>query len=93
LSELNSPLKFVNDVSQTLPSNKETKSYEVRRFVVNNTKVNVQGVATDGKVVKELGKALKSLALKGTVKTVPAVIQPEEGRTVFGFEFEVKRKN
>ncbi len=93
LGEINSPLKFVNDVSQTLPNNKADKSFEIRRFVVDNTKVNIQGVAADSKTIQKLNKALKGVALNGQVKTVPAVIQPEDGRQVFGFEFNVKRKN
>ncbi len=93
LEEINSPLKFVNDVSQTLPSNKDTKAYEIRRFVVDNTKVNIQGVAADSKTIEKINRSLKGLAAGGKVKAVPAVIQKEEGRQVFGFEFLVKRKN
>lgn len=93
LSEINSPMKFVNEVAQTLPSNKEDKSYEIRRFVVTNSTVNIQGVATDAKTIQKLNKALSGVASKGKVATVPAVIPKEEGREVFGFEFSVKRKN
>ncbi len=93
LEEINSPLKFVNDVSQTLPSNKDTKAYEIRRFVVDNMKVNIQGVATDAKTIEKINRSLKGLAAGGKIKAVPAVIQKEEGRQVFGFEFQVKRKN
>ncbi len=93
LSELNSPLKFVNDVGQTLPSNKTDQSYEIRRFVVTDSKVNIQGVAKDSDTIQKISKALKGLASNQKVKDVPAVIPKEEGRQIFGFEFQVKRKN
>jgi general secretion pathway protein L len=93
LEEINSPLKFLNEVSQILPPNKENQDYEVRRFFVNHDEINIQGVATNDKIIQEIRKSLKSIAVAQKVTLVPATILREEGKKMFGFKFNVRRKN
>ena len=93
LDEINSPMKFINEVSQILPHNKKDKSYEVRRFVVKNSEVNIQGVAENDKVIQKLNKALKGVAVNGKVDSVNATIRDEDNKKKFAFKFKVKRKN
>ncbi len=93
LEEVNSPMKFLNEVSQILPSNKDDKSYEIRRFIVKNSEVNIQGVATDASTVTQISKALKGVAADGKVKSIPATIVNEGTKQKFAFTFKVKRKN
>lgn len=93
LDEINSPLKFINDISQILPSNKKNKDYEVRRLFIKDREINIQGVASSDQVIQTLNKALKGVALKGQVSMAPATIPDEPGKKKFGFKFNVKRKN
>ncbi len=93
LGEINSPIQWVNDLSQILPSNKENKNYEIRRFFVKDEEINIQGVAESQATIDEILKALKGVALKAEVKTIPATIAQEEGKKSFAFLFNVKRKN
>lgn len=93
LDEINSPLKFINEISQILPSNKKNKDYDVRRLFIKDQQVNIQGVATSDKTIQAINKALKGVALNGKVSPAPATIPDEPGKTKFGFKFNVKRKN
>lgn len=93
LAEINSPVKWMNDISQILPSNKNNKQYEVRSFVVNNDQVKVQGVADTDNTIDTIQKALKGVALAGDVKPLATTIPKESGKKVFAFQFKVKRKN
>ncbi len=93
LSEINSPIQWINDLSQILPSNKEKKNYEVRRLFVKNEEINVQGVADSQTTIDEIQKALKGVALASDVKSIPATISQEDGKKSFAFLFKVKRKN
>lgn len=93
LAEINSPVKWINDVGQILPPNKDTKSFEVRSFVVNNDEVKLQGIADTTNTIDSLQKALKGVAIAGDVKAFPTTIQPEVGKKLFAFQFKVKRKN
>lgn len=92
LEEINSPIKFINDVSQILPSNKSTP-YEVRRFVVDNAEVHIQGLADTSQTINNLQKALKGIAMGGKVNPMPSVIPKEANKQPFAFKFKVKRKN
>ncbi len=93
LGDLNSPVKFINDVSQILPRNKDDKSYDIRRFFVKESEVTIQGVADTPKTVDRISKALKGVALAGKVKVEKATIPQEPNKTSFAFSFKVKRKN
>jgi general secretion pathway protein L len=93
LDEVNSPLKWINDVSQILPSNKEKTSYDIRQFFVRDDEVNIQGVAIDDKTIEEILKALKGVAVKAAVKTVPITIAQENNKKSFAYTFKVKRIN
>ena len=53
LEEINSPIKFIHEVSQILPRNKKDKSYEIRKFVVKDSKVSLQGVANSSQTIKK----------------------------------------
>lgn len=93
ISEINSPIKWINDVSQILPSNKD-KSYEVRHFTVKNDQVKIQGVANTSDTIKKIEKALKGVSADGEVtKLTKALIKDEENRTTFAYKFKIKRKN
>jgi len=93
LDNLNSPIKLINDVGQIFPLNKVDKSYEIRRFFINNDQIDIQGLAKDQNTIESLQKALRALALSGKVELVPAKIQKEDNRILFAFNFKVKRKN
>lgn len=93
LGEINSPIQWINDISQILPPNKEKKHYEIRRFFVKNEEINIQGVAQDNQTIAEIQKALKGIALKNEVKAIPATIAQEAGKQPFAFLLKVKRKN
>lgn len=94
LDEINSPLTFINDVSQVLPpNNKPGQSFDVRRFIVKGSEVNLQGLAENQKTVTEIQKALKGLAADGKVTPIAASLPDEAGKKKFGFKFTVKRKN
>ena len=94
LSEINSPVKWIHDVSQTLPPNNKGDSfYEVRQLKVHGAVVTLQGVADSQKVVSALESALKGVAVAGKVKTINPTLPPTSGKKSFAFQFSVKRKN
>ncbi|MCJ8276173.1 MAG: PilN domain-containing protein, partial [Bdellovibrionales bacterium] len=93
ISEINTPVKWIHDVSQILPNNKANKQYEVRQFFVKNKEVTIQGVAKDDKAVASLLKALKGIAISGKVNPVRATILKEPGKKLFAYKFNINRKN
>lgn len=93
ISEINTPTKWVHDVSQILPSNKDEKNYDVRQFFVKNNEVTIQGVADGDETINKLLKALKGIAISGKVTAIKATIQQEAGKKIFAYKFNINRKN
>ena len=93
LDEINSPMKFINEISQILPPNKDNESFDVRRMMIKDRQITLQGVAKSDEIIKSIDKALKGVALNGKVSKAPATIPDEPGKKKFGFKFNVKRKN
>ena len=93
ISEINTPVKWIHDVSQILPNNKINKDYEVRQFFVKNNKVTIQGVTTTDKAQSNLLNALKGVAINGKVTPIKATILKEPNKKVFAYTFNVNRKN
>ncbi|MCB0378834.1 MAG: pilus assembly protein PilM [Bdellovibrionales bacterium] len=93
ISDLSSPVTWLQNVSQILPNNKTDESYEVRQFIVNNGEVTVQGVAKDQEAQNKLLKAFKGVATAGKVDPIPATIKKESGKLIFAYKFNIKRKN
>ena len=91
LQRIQSPVELIHRISQTLPSNKQTKSYEVRKLVVKNNEINIQGVANSPKTIDSILKALKKIAIQNKVQSIPAMITKETGKRIFAFSFKVKR--
>ena len=93
LEKIQSPVELIHSISQSLPSNEKNKSYEVRKLIVKNNKVDIQGTARSQKIIDNLSEVLKKLAIKNKVLNIPITIEKEDGKKSFAFSFKVERKN
>ncbi len=93
LEKIQSPLELIHRISQSLPSNGGNKSYEIRRLVVKNSKVSLQGTSGSQNTIDKLSKALNKVALDNKVVKIPVTIAKENRKKSFAFSFKMERKN
>lgn len=81
--------KFLNRLSQTLPSN-VTKNYDVRRFEINQNLITIEGVAKQKRTVKLIESKLKSFARDKKIQKITPTIGKEKGQ-MFAYKIKIKR--
>ena len=90
--KLRGPLEWLKEISLLLPSNKETKSYEVRYFSIDNNQLTLQGVAQSPSVQKQIQEALSQLSPKNRAQSITPSIGKEKGKILFAYKLKVERK-
>jgi len=91
LTQLNSSLDVLNALSQSSPSRKPS-NYEVKRLIIENSTVTVEGEARSTSAIRQLQNGYSSLSNTQSVKTIRTGYNARAGWRPFGFSFTVDRK-
>ena len=88
---MNSSMDILNTISQNMPSSKPS-TYEIKRFIVENSTVTIEGEARGSSVIKNLEKGLSRTSRTQSVKSLRTGYPARAGWQPFGFSFKVDRK-
>jgi hypothetical protein len=93
LQGINSTLDILKQISALAPNSKKPTGLNVRTFNVNSDTVNITGEASRVELINKIQDAIKSVAIKGEIQTVPPTIKTTAGYKSFSYTFKVHRKS
>ncbi|MCB0349749.1 MAG: pilus assembly protein PilM [Bdellovibrionales bacterium] len=93
LQGINSTLDILKQISALAPNSKKPTGLNVRVFNVNSDTVNIVGEASRVEIINKIQDAIKSVAVKGQIQTMPPTIKTTPGYKSFSYTFKVNRNS
>lgn len=90
VKEINSAMDILSEVSQKVPSSRNIQ-LEVRRFMVENNTLEIEGLVRGDQAVNNLKRSLESIAIDGKVQGLQPTVTNKPGFQTFGFRLNVNR--
>lgn len=90
VKEINSAMDLLNEVSRKLPAAQNLR-LEVKRFMVNNNILEVEGLVRGAQGLNGIRQALQSIAADGKVEGLRSQIPPTASQQPFAFRIRVNR--